>query len=150
MPLGLPRYPMISIHFHFLCSQFKANMEHSEPTNQPWLFIFHLAAPNTTCSLVSITDYIHFYVFITNSCSLCHWNSQGLQMQMYLQGTGHCENTELKKKKQLLDIFVIIKQKEAVQQIELRAVNKLKTCSVLVATGLSTLSALPSSPGKGL
>lgn len=52
MPLGLLRNSVISICFHFLQVPFKASTEHSEPTNQPWLSFFHLAAPNTNRSLV--------------------------------------------------------------------------------------------------
>lgn len=52
MALGLLRNSVISICFHFLQVPFKTSTEHSEPTNQPWLSFFHLAAPNTSRTLM--------------------------------------------------------------------------------------------------
>lgn len=57
---------------------------------------------------------------------------------------------ELKEKTTLLiTVFVNIKQ-EVDGELELRGTNKKKTCPFVIATCLSTLSALPSSPDKEL
>lgn len=57
---------------------------------------------------------------------------------------------ELKEKNTLLiTVFVNIKQ-EVDGELELRGTNKKKPCPSVIATGLSTLSALPSPPDKEL